>query len=182
MRVAQDGDEAAYATLLRELLPVLRRTIGARWPSAPSDEVEDLVQEVLISVHRVRGTYDPARPFLPWLLAIVRNRMADAARKHGRTSAKDVDIEALDVTSAGPSANADAGLEPDSTLDVEALKAAVAALPPGQRQAITLLKLQEMSLNEAADASGVSVGALKVATHRAMLSLRRMLKGRGDTE
>jgi RNA polymerase sigma-70 factor (ECF subfamily) len=59
--------------------------------------------------------------------------------------------------------------------DVEALEHAIRALPAGQRQAIELLKLREMSLKEASAATGTSVSALKVATHRAMLSLRRIL-------
>jgi DNA-directed RNA polymerase specialized sigma24 family protein len=48
-------------------------------------------------------------------------------------------------------------------------------VPAGQREAIELLKLRELSLKEAAAASGTTVGALKVATHRAMIALRRVL-------
>ena len=51
--------------------------------------------------------------------------------------------------------------------------------PPGQRQAIKLLKLDEMSLKEAAIASGMSIAALKVATHRALATLRKALADRG---
>jgi RNA polymerase sigma-70 factor (ECF subfamily) len=51
----------------------------------------------------------------------------------------------------------------------------MAALPPGQRQALELMKLQEMSLKEAAAATGMTVGALKVSVHRAMATLRKVL-------
>jgi len=54
-------------------------------------------------------------------------------------------------------------------------------LPPGQRQAVELLKLRELSLKEASALTGLSIGALKLATHRAMVSLRRTLR-RTDQE
>ena len=56
---------------------------------------------------------------------------------------------------------------------------AIERLPPGQREAVRLLKLQEMSLQQAAAASGMSVAALKVAMHRAMNNLRKMLTKSG---
>jgi RNA polymerase sigma factor (sigma-70 family) len=126
---------------------------------------------VLLSVHAVRATYDPTRPFMPWLLAIVRHRLADGARRHARTAAREVHRD--DVTFRDSTTNAHA----NASHDLEALQHAVQALPAGQRQAIELLKLQELSLKEAAGASGTSVGALKVATHRAMAALRRALTG-----
>jgi RNA polymerase sigma-70 factor (ECF subfamily) len=66
------------------------------------------------------------------------------------------------------------------TLDEAALGQAIEQLPPDQRQTITMLKLNEMSLKEAAAASGRSIPALKVATHRAIKSLRRLLRSQGD--
>ena len=133
--------------------------------------MEDLVQDVLLSLHVARATYDPERPFVPWLLAIVRNRLADGARRHVRRAAHEVTVDALTVTFADAAPNT----IQEVAGDTRALKDAVQALPPGQRQAIELLKLREMSLKEAAKASGVSIGALKVATHRAMTALRRIL-------
>jgi RNA polymerase sigma-70 factor, ECF subfamily len=131
---------------------------------------------VLLSVHTVRATYDPARPFVPWLLAIVRNRLVDGARRYARISRREIRVDEFDVTFCEPASNDDIG-EPD---DSAALLAAVRALPEGQREAIELLKLKELSLKEAAEVSGTSVGALKVATHRAMATLRRSLgKRRG---
>lgn len=171
MRAAQAGDSTAYVALLRELSPRVRRIVARQRGFAGAEEVEDLVQDVLLSLHAVRATYDPARPFMPWLLAIVRNRLADGARRYARTSGREVHIDDADVTFDEPAANPDQ--EPSE--DVEALQQAVRALPAGQRQAVELLKLQELSLKEAAAVSGASVGALKVATHRAMTALRKAL-------
>ncbi|MGA7885718.1 MAG: hypothetical protein WCA44_08255, partial [Acidobacteriaceae bacterium] len=63
MHAAQDGDNVAYARLLSEILPMLRRLVAYKWPSA--SDVEDVVQEILLSVHSVRHTYVPGRPFIP---------------------------------------------------------------------------------------------------------------------
>ena len=139
-------------------------------------DVEDVVQDVLLSLHTVRATYNPARPFLPWLAAIARYRLADAGRRHFRQAAREVTVDDLDVTFPTATANT----EMESLGDGEALAQAIQALPPGQRQAVELLKLRELSLKEASARTGLSVGALKVATHRAMASLRRALRGTDD--
>ena len=175
MQAAQHADSAAYLQLLEEVTPRLRRIIAKQRSFAGAEEVEDLVQDVLLSLHAVRATYDPSRPFMPWLLAITRHRLADGARRYARTAAREVYVDDAEVTFADPGANPDQ----DAPGDAESLRRAVGALPPGQRQAIELLKLQELSLKEASAVSGVSVAALKVATHRAMATLRRILGGAG---
>jgi len=172
MRSAQGGDADAYAALMQELAVRVRQIVRHRRAFLERADVEDLVQDVLLSVHAVRATYDAARPFITWLLAITRNRLADAARRYARHGAHEVAVDDLDVTFFGERTN---------TLmatygDPDALKDAIADLPASQRSAIEMLKLREMSLKEAAAASGTSVGALKVATHRAMDALRRKLK------
>jgi RNA polymerase sigma-70 factor (ECF subfamily) len=174
MRAAQLGDRGAYLELLRTITPRVRQLVRRQRGFAGFAEVEDLVQDVLLSVHAVRATYDPARPFLPWLLAIVRNRLVDGARRYARTARREVRVDDFDVTFAEPEANQDIG----EVADAAALHEAVRALPEGQRQAVELLKLKELSLKEAAAISGTSVGALKVATHRAMATLRLTLRGR----
>jgi len=85
-------------------------------------------------------------------------------------------VEDLEVTFAGISANT----EEDSPGDLEALAAAIRRLPAGQRRAVELLKMQQLTLKEASAVTGTNVGALKVATHRAMQSLRRMLGASTD--
>src|SRR5262245_40521145 len=84
MRAAQEGDSDAYQALMQELARLVRGVVRRRRAFLAVEDVEDLVQEVLLSVHSVRGTYNPGRPFLPWLLAIAHNRMVDAARRYSR--------------------------------------------------------------------------------------------------
>jgi RNA polymerase sigma-70 factor (ECF subfamily) len=178
MRSAQDGDAADYTALLQEVAPFVRQVIRRRFAMLQPQDVEDLVQDVLLSLHSARATYDPTRPFLPWLLAIVRNRVADGARRYGRRVANEIACDTPPETSAG----VDANISTETYRDREELAQAMATLPPGQRRAIELTKLQEMSLQEAAAVSGTSVGALKVAVHRGIGALRKALGANGGTK
>jgi RNA polymerase sigma factor (sigma-70 family) len=176
MRSAQSGDSNAYTALMQELAVRVRQIVRHRRAFLEHADVEDLVQDVLLSVHAVRATYDATRPFIPWLLAITRNRLADGARRYARHGAYEVAVDDLDVTFFSERTNT----MTTTYGDPDALRQAIADLPAGQRSAIEMLKLGEMSLKEAAAASGSSVGALKVATHRAMDALRRKLKRDDD--
>jgi RNA polymerase sigma-70 factor (ECF subfamily) len=171
MRAAQAGDGPSYTRLLEVITPRIRRVVRSQRSFLQMEDIEDLVQDILLSVHAVRATYDPERPFVPWLLAITRNRLADAARRHARSTAHEIHVETLAVTFADETTNTNV----DSYGDAEELRKAIEGLPPIQRDAIQMLKLGEMSLKEAANASHTTVGALKVATHRAMAALRKML-------
>ncbi len=172
MRKAQDGDQAAYASLLREVLPILKRVVQARIGFLPAMDREDLVQDILMSVHAARATYDPARPFKPWLMTIMHNRMVDQARRNSRRAANEVSVDEYPADLA----DADAGATPDRYGDPEELRRAIKVLPKGQRSAVELLKLREMSLKEASQATGMSISALKVSVHRAIKTLRGSLK------
>jgi RNA polymerase sigma-70 factor (ECF subfamily) len=174
MEAAQAGDRDAYVRLMREIAPRIRHIVRSRRRFLSAEDVEDLVQEVLLSVHSVRATYDPRRPFIPWLLAITRNRLADAARRFARHESREVHVDNLAVTFSDQNAK----FLKEEYRDPEELRRAIESLPDGQRNVIEMLKLREMSLKEASDASGLSVGALKVATHRAMNALRKRLRKR----
>ena len=171
MEAAQAGKADAYVQLMQQIAPRLRLIVLRYRSFLPAEDIEDLVQDILLSLHAVRATYDPKRPFMPWLLAITRNRLADGARRYARRKGREVSFDNLDVTFSGESANTTTEVYGDP----EALKQAIESLPPGQRSAVEMLKLREMSLKEAATTSGMSIGALKIATHRAMTALRKML-------
>ena len=167
---AQDGDRDAYRSLLKEIEPYVR-SIAGRCFNRQTD-AEDVVQDVLLTVHSIRNTYDPKRPFGPWLLAIANRRIIDRLRRHTRQKAREIELSAEHETFPDDPANL------DSTISAEiALVGAIDKLPPDQREAIRMLKLNEMSLKEASQTSGRSIAALKVATHRAVKNLRRLLKG-----
>lgn len=170
MAAAQEGDSAAYERLLREAAPFIRAIVARQHRS---DRIEDVVQDVLLTVHRVRHTYDPARPFDTWLATIARRRSIDALRRRGRITAAETNDDVAYETFADPAANKDS----ERTAQTAGLGEAIAALPEGQREAIELLKVREMSLREASQVSGKSIAALKVNVHRAIKTLRGRLKG-----
>ncbi|MGH6912397.1 MAG: sigma-70 family RNA polymerase sigma factor [Geminicoccales bacterium] len=168
MARAQDGDKIAYRRLLEEITPYLRSLAGKH--RALSGEAEDVVQDILLTLHAVRHTYDPGRPFGPWLVAIARRRIVDRLRRRGRVTAAETTLEPEHETIAAPGANIQLTLARRREL-----QEAIGRLPAGQRQAVLLLKLRGLSLKEAALESGMSIAALKVASHRALKALRAML-------
>src|SRR5258707_5711316 len=172
MARAKAGDRDAYRRLLEDVTPYLRSIAARHFQN--SGDIEDTVQEVLLTVHDVRHTYDPARPFGPWLVAIANRRVVDGLRRQGRSRAREVALDIEHETFAAPQANL-----AETASDGRVLRDAIEQLPSGQRDAIRMLKLQEMSLKEAAAASGMSVAALKVATHRALKNLRKMFGEQG---
>ncbi|GJE08339.1 hypothetical protein AOPFMNJM_3676 [Methylobacterium jeotgali] len=178
MAAAQGGDAQAYRRLLRACAPVIARV--ARGQGLRGEAVEDVVQDTLVTLHRARASYDPARPFLPWLGAIARRRSVDALRRGGRQP-REVHDPAAYEGEADPAPGPGMGIEARERS--AHLRRAVAALPQGQREAVEHLALRERSLDEAARLTGRSKGALKVNLHRALKALRGALSGereRGD--
>jgi RNA polymerase sigma-70 factor, ECF subfamily len=164
MARAQDGDGLAYRRLLEEVTPYLR-SLAARHRGL-SGETEDTVQDILLTLHAARHTYDAGRPFGPWLLAIARRRIADRLRLLGRRAAE-TSLEPKHETISAPEPNLHALLS-----GRRGLREAIDRLPFGQRQAVRLLKLRGLSLKEAALESGTSTTALKAASHRGLKALR----------
>ena len=170
MQAVQAGDSTSYQRLLHALLPVLR--ILVRRNRIEGAQVEDVVQDVLLALHRVRHTYDPALPFLPWVAAIARRRAIDARRRSGRRSAHEEQGSDRMDSFADPAPNRDVEIREWRDL----LARAIAELPPKQREAVELVKLREMSVAQAAEVSGQSQGAVKVNVHRAIRALRVLLE------
>ena len=171
MVAAQAGDRAAYEALLRDLLPVVG-LIVARRIEAPSER-EDVVQNVLLAIHRARHTYRPEQPLLPWLRAIARNASIDILRRRGRQVARFEPVEAIDELSGETSDRGE--VEPRSEALSPRLRGALEALPVAQREAVALIHLEGLSVAEAASRAGVTPGALKVRAHRGYRALRGLL-------
>jgi RNA polymerase sigma-70 factor (ECF subfamily) len=168
MIAAQGGDAGAYAELLRELIPVLRAFV-ARMIRDP-DGAEDVVQQVLLHMHRARHTYRAERPFGPWLRAIARNAARDALRARARRAAREVSVGGSEL----PDAPAPPAPQGSGALDPE-LGSALAALSAAQRQALELLYLEDLGIAEAAARAGTTSGAIKLRAHRALRALRERL-------
>jgi RNA polymerase sigma-70 factor (ECF subfamily) len=166
MERAQSGDREAYRMLLESVLPDLRGFLRRRVRDA--DEVEDLLQDVLLTLHRARHTYDPARAFEPWLFAIARHAAVDrfrASRARRRFELPVADAAELGATSE------DRG--------EVSLETAFASLPDAQREALEMVKIEGLTMEEAAKRAGISSGALRVRIHRGYRALRKRLSGGG---
>jgi RNA polymerase sigma factor (sigma-70 family) len=172
LTAAQDGDGNAYAAFLRAAVPRVR-AIG-RGKLARAADLDDFVQDTLLALHQSRATYQPGRPVDPWLGAIARNRLADALRRTYRRRVVETEYdEGQAALVAQPEADGPPAI---------ALGPLLSQLPERQRLAIDMLKVQGLSLREASDASGVSIGALKVAVHRGIAGLRQLLGKDGSND
>jgi len=167
MRSAQAGDQAAYASLLVLLTSATRQFARARLGAVPW--IDDVVQETLLAVHRARHTYDPRRPFAPWFYAVASNRMVDVIRRERRVSARELAGDEV------PEAVEPVPQRDD--IDVEAIHAAVASLPPRQREVIEALKFEDQSVREVAGRLHMTESAVKVTAHRGYQALKRLLRG-----
>jgi RNA polymerase sigma-70 factor (ECF subfamily) len=161
----QAGDFAAAGRLIRQLSPQLRRFFAVEWASRA--HADDLLQETWLRIHRVRQTYRPGEPLLPWLYAIARYVRVDHYRKMSRTVARERPLD--EESAAAHPETGDGG--------AEELEALLAPLTSGEREVIEMMKIAGMSLEEVARALSLSVGAVKQKVHRAYESLRRLRGG-----
>jgi RNA polymerase sigma-70 factor (ECF subfamily) len=158
----QAGDLGAARLLIDHLSPQLHRFFGLQ--SANVADADDLLQEAWLRIHRVRHTYQPGRPVLPWVYAIARRVRVDHYRKAVRTLVREQPLEDLAETLVVA--------EPARVDDLEEL---LAPLSDGQREVLEMLKVAGMSLEEVAQATSSSVGSVKQKVHRAYEKLRQTM-------
>jgi RNA polymerase sigma-70 factor (ECF subfamily) len=165
MERLQRGDAEACRLLLDDVGPAVTRFLRAR---VAIDEVDDVYQETFMALFQARHTYERGRPLEPWLFAIARNVAADHLRRRWSRASWE------ELTADLPERESDS---PAPAPDVERL---LNSLPPAQREAFAMLKLDGLTLEDAAGRAGVSVGALKVRAHRAYKALRKLIGGEGE--
>jgi RNA polymerase sigma-70 factor (ECF subfamily) len=163
----QEGDFAAATALIDRLSPQLHRFFVAQFASRR--DADDLLQETWLRIHKVRHTYRPGEPVLPWFYAIARHVRVDHYRKAIRAAGHEERLEEMSEVAAIPGRSG-------STDDLETL---LAPLPEGQREVIEMLKVAGMSLEEVACATSSSVGSVKQKAHRAYEKLRDTLTAMG---
>lgn len=161
MNLAQKGDKQAYAVLLEQSSRWLHRFFSQK--IAP-DAVDDLVQETLVSMHRKIASYDPTRPFLPWLAAIARYRWVDRLRQTYKHEASSIDF---DIAQEGHEDVVGAKISIDRLL---------AHLPEGQADAIRLVKIEGFSIAEAGERTGQTESLVKVNIHRGLKKLAALIE------
>jgi len=164
---AQAGNESDYRQLLQELTVVIQKFLRVRFGN--HDFVEDCVQESLIAVHQARHTYNPKRPFRPWMFAIVRNKAIDTLRKQRTRSdhAERYQREQEILSQPGPPSDSGGELSGGELLE---------ALPDPHKEILVMTKIIGFSIAETAERLGISESAVKVRVHRAIGKLRHLLE------
>jgi len=166
MVAAQTGDRRSYETLLTRVAGLAQAFVRTRVGEV--SWCDDVVQEALLAVHRARHTYDAARPFAPWVYAIVHNRFIDAVRVQKRRLLRELQVDDAADPSQRPVQERDALLG-----DV---RRAVRGLPENQRRVIELLKFEDLSVREVATRLGITEANVKVTAHRGYRALRRQIE------
>lgn len=161
MAQAQGGDRPSYTVLLVEAGGLLRRMFATR---IADGELDDLVQDTLISLHRKMASYDPTRPFIPWLMAIARYRWVDRLRRtyRAKETAFDKDFPA--------------SADEDSLTSRVTLNRLFKQLPDGQARAIRLVRIEGRSIAEVAAETGQSESLVKVNVHRGLKKLALLVE------
>jgi RNA polymerase sigma-70 factor, ECF subfamily len=167
LRAGIMGDNASYARFLNGITPILRRMVAAKIPSA---DCEDVLQEVLISVHKARHTYDGERPIMPWLASITHFRMTDYLRKHyasmrhQTTDISEMEEFLADVTN---------GNEQN-----ESIEDLLNGVPEKQKHILTLMHVEGFTAKQVGEKLNMNESAVKVAAHRALKKIRTTKVGK----
>ena len=162
---AQRGDKQAYHRLLSSLAPYVRNIIT---PSlAQRDWADDLLQDILMGVHKSLARYIPGQPFRPWVNAIIRYRRAEfisqhyASQGHMKASLDEVEEQGSDMFKA--------------VHTIEDIERALEQLPHQQREVFRMVRIEGYSVKEVAEKTGMTVSAVKVSAHRSAAKLKEFL-------
>ena len=170
-----DGDAGAFRELYALVAP---RLLGYLLKMARERALaDDLLQQTFLKVHRARAAYVRGADPLPWIYSIAHRTFIDETRKHKRAVVRVGDADELPEVAAGLTGESEDRRDEgrgDPALVTAALDA-LADLPPQQREAVVLTKLDGKSVAEAAEIAGTTVGAMKVRAHRGYEALRKLL-------
>jgi RNA polymerase sigma-70 factor (ECF subfamily) len=165
MRRANRGDAAAYRLLLQELASILRRSARRSGSQCAHEDIEDAVQDTLLALHLKRRTWDESRPLLPWVRAILKNKVTDVLRRRGGRVHLSID----DFTET----LADVPVEVASRIDTEVV---LASLKGRQRDVVVSISVEGGSARQVAARLGMSEVAVRVCLHRALKAMARTFR------
>jgi RNA polymerase sigma-70 factor (ECF subfamily) len=167
MRQSLDGDQHAYAEILQETSRFLRPFLAKRLHF--TNEVDDLLQEILLSIHKARHTYDGNRPYKPWVYAIAKFRLQDYLRAHYSDQLHHAD----DLSEMENYLHENVT---ESAISYESISGEVEKLPQKQATILQLMHQEGYTAKEVAEKLGMNESAVKVAAHRAYKILRQKLE------
>lgn len=167
MKLSLGGDKQAYALLLQETTRFLRPYLAQRLGFGSG--VDDVLQEILISIHKARHTYDGERPYKPWAYAIARFRLQDYLRAHYADHLHHaVELSEVENDLQVPVTKSD--------LSYESISGEIEKLPPRQAAILQMMHQEGYTAREVAEKTGMKESAVKVAAHRAYKILRKVLE------
>lgn len=178
MSKALKGDQQAYADLLHLLAPFLRHVIAGKINI--QTDVEDIVQEILISLHKARGTYNSSRPFIPWLMAIAHYRLMDYFRKSYRDTEHNASISYDDIAQQWSEEHAYHTVT-DNDIRIEYIEEAIDSLPEKHQQILLLLHKEGYTSKEVAKKLNMTLSAVKVTAHRLYKRIRQDIETKQET-
>lgn len=163
MRAANRGDQSAYRQCLAALLPLLRVAAAKALSRAGGRvaDAEDIVQEVVLTIHVRRHTWDETARFLPWVFGIARHKIIDALRRRGRRM--EVPIDGFEDIFEAPA--------PRETLSDTDMARYLTRLAEGQRNIVMAISIEGLSIRDAAQRLGMTEGAARVTLHRGLKKL-----------
>jgi RNA polymerase sigma-70 factor (ECF subfamily) len=167
MEMSQSGNKDSYRELLHKISIILSKYLSTRIVSY--DDREDVLQEILISIHNSRHTYIPSKPFYPWMYAIAKNTLIKYYKKIHKQSLYQMEAEISSLIS--PEKN-DSN-EIDSTKEILKL---IEELPGKQKEIIQLLKIGGLSIKDVAAKLNLSEANVKVIAHRGYQTLRKRVR------
>ncbi len=167
MRHSLNGDQRAYAEILQETSRFLRPFLAKRLSF--TNEVDDLLQEILFSIHKARHTYDGNRPYKPWVYAIAKFRLQDYLRAHYSDQLHHAD----DLSEMENYLHENVT---ESAISYESISGEVEKLPQKQATILQLMHQEGYTAKEVAEKLGMNESAVKVAAHRAYKILRQKLE------
>lgn len=160
-RSGLEGNQADYARFLTSITPLLKRMVGKRLGGS---DVDDVVQEILISIHKARHTYDGARPIMPWLASIAKFRITDHLRKH-YTQRQDKTVDIADLENILTDVTEDGS-------DRESMDELLEGVPENHKRILTLMHVEGYTAKEVGTQMDMNESAVKVAAHRAIKKIR----------
>ena len=182
MQLALAGDKLAYTDVLHETARFLRHFLTKRVRHA--SEVDDLLQEILLSIHKARHTYDGERPYKPWAFAIAKFRLLDYLRAHYADHLHSaIELSEMEnhvsVSGDSPLGNVTWGNVTESSFTYESIREEIQLLPEKQATILQMMHQEGCTAKEVAAKIGMKESAVKVAAHRAYKVLRKRLGENG---
>ncbi|MGH9320383.1 MAG: RNA polymerase sigma factor [Vicinamibacteria bacterium] len=171
--LARSGSSAAWGRVYENLAPsvfrICRRVLASR------EDAEDATSEVFLKARVRLGTYDPSRPFVPWLYRVAANHCWDEIRKRkSRAELEDGEGELSTLEDESPSPQ-EAVLAFESR---ESMRRLLRELDDRSRTAVVLRYFAEMSYEEIGQVLGISANFVGVLLLRARRTLRQRLESK----